>query len=132
MNYLTEKDAQELMEKAKGAAEHTYSPYSNFPVGAALLTKKGNIYLGTNIENISFTGTIHAEKVAISNAQMKNDTDYVAIAVWANIDNLSPCGDCRQFLVEFNQNIVVVYKRNGTIIQKFLGELLPDHFKDLN
>lgn len=132
MSYLTDKEAMELMDKAKQAAEHTYSPYSSFAVGAAILTKKGNIYLGTNIENISYTGTVHAEKVAIGNAQMANDTDYKAIAVYADVDNISPCGDCRQFLIEFKQNIIIVFKSKGNIIQKFLTELLPYHFKDID
>lgn len=131
MNYLSDKDALELMSKAQKASKCTYSPYSSFAVGAAILTKNGNVYLGTNIENISYTGTVHAEKVAIGNAQMSNDTNYIAIAVYADIDSISPCGDCRQFLIEFKQNMVVVFKENGKIIQKFLSELLPYHFKDI-
>jgi cytidine deaminase len=132
MEYLSKEHAEELMDKAKYASECTYSPYSKFAVGAAILTESGNVYLGTNIENISYTGTVHAEKIAVGNAQMSKDTEFKAIAVYANVGDISPCGDCRQFLVEFKKNIIVIFKHEGNIIQKKLSDLLPYHFKDLN
>ena len=124
MNYLNETDALALYSKAEYASKQSYSPYSDFPVGAALLSKKGHTYTGTNIENIAYTGT-HAEIIAIGLSRMAKDYELAAIAVYAPNDNVSPCGNCRQALWELGPNIIVIFKYGGKIIQQLVSELLP-------
>lgn len=103
---MNETERQNLCEAAKKAALHSYSPYSNFRVGASVLGEKG-IYIGTNIENASFGLTICAERTALAAAIINGDRDIRAIAI-ACIDASSesslfeklPCGACRQWMVE--------------------------------
>lgn len=98
MNY------QPLIEAATVAMSHTYSPYSNFPVGAALLLQDGTIIMGTNVENVSFGATNCAERSAIFAAISQGYTkaDFVALAVTGKTANpIAPCCICRQVLVEF-------------------------------
>ncbi|MGL4971561.1 MAG: cytidine deaminase [Culicoidibacterales bacterium] len=100
MNY------QRLIEAATQAMKNTYSPYSNFPVGAALLLQDGTIVLGTNVENISFGATNCAERSAIFAAISQGYTkaDFVALAVTGKTQApIAPCCICRQVLVEFFQ-----------------------------
>ncbi|MGL6248917.1 MAG: cytidine deaminase [Culicoidibacterales bacterium] len=95
---------QNLIEAATQAMKHTYSPYSNFPVGAALLLADGTIVLGTNVENVSFGATNCAERSAIVAAISQGYTkaDFVALAVTGKTAQpIVPCCICRQVLVEF-------------------------------
>ena len=129
MNYLNKEKAEELFNEAIKASSCSYSPYSNFSVGAALLTHDDKVFLGTNIENVSYTGTIHAEKVAVSAAIMAGYRgNYKAIAVYADTDTISPCGDCRQFLIEFGKDTIVIFKNEGEMIQRYVHELLNFQF----
>ena len=132
MVYLTEIEAVNLLNSAKEACEHTYSPYSEFAVGAAVLTFDGKIYKGSNIENASYSLTICAERVAVGNAFSSGQTKIKAIAVWSDTNSISPCGACRQFLIEFGKDIVVVFFHNQEIIQKTIDELLPFGFTRSN
>ncbi|VDM44036.1 unnamed protein product [Toxocara canis] len=94
------KDA--LVEAAKKAMERAYCPYSKFQVGAAILTEDGNIITGGNVENSSFGGTICAERSAAVRAIAEGHTKFRAIAVTTALAEVtSPCGICRQFLIEF-------------------------------
>ena len=81
MNYLPEVEANKLFEEAKKASENTYSPYSDFPVGAAVLTRGGEVILGTNVENASYSLTICAERIALGYAVSTGKTDIKAIAI---------------------------------------------------
>jgi cytidine deaminase len=128
MNYLPEKDAEKLIEAAKAAAVHTWSHYSHFPVGAAVLLNDGNVVTGTNIENASYSLTICAERVALAHAVAKGNTDVKAIAVWSATDSISPCGACRQFIIEFGKDIVIVFRHERKVEQRTIGELLPFEF----
>ena len=128
MNYLSETEANQLMEHAMLAGKHSYSPYSHFVVGAAVLAHDGSIYLGSNIENASYSLTICAERIAIGNAFTAGNTSIKAIAVWANTDSISPCGACRQFILEFGADIIIVFKQDEQLIQRTIGELLPYGF----
>ena len=96
---------QKLMEQAVKAREQSYSPYSGYKVGSALLSKSGKIYLGCNIENASYTPTICAERTAFFKAISEGVKDFEAIAIVGGKDALSPsctpCGVCRQVMVEF-------------------------------
>lgn len=98
----------ELIEAAEKARDIAYSPYSNFKVGAALLTKSGNLYVGCNIENASFTPTVCAERVAFFEAVKNGERDFAAIAIVGgkageNPTFCAPCGVCRQVMAEFCQ-----------------------------
>ncbi len=97
---------EKLCELAKEAMLHSYSPYSGYKVGAALLCKDGTVYQGCNIENASFTPTICAERTAIFKAVYDGHRDFEAIAVCGGKDGVitgafPPCGVCRQVMREF-------------------------------
>lgn len=98
---------EELIEKALEARKMSYSPYSNHPVGAALLTKSGKVYLGCNIENAAFIPGNCAERVAVCKAVSEGEMDFEKIAVVGGMKNAkkltfcAPCGVCRQILNEF-------------------------------
>lgn len=104
---LNEAIMQDLVDRAIVARQHAYVPYSGFPVGAALLTKSGQIYTGCNVENASYGMTVCAERVAILKAVSEGETEFEALAVVTNIGG-SPCGACRQVMVEFAPEMPVV------------------------
>jgi len=126
--YLPKDEVIKLYTKAKAASEKTYSLYSNFPVSAAVLTKNGKIFTGVNIENASYSITLCAERVAFSNAIAAGHKDIKAIAIYASVNSIPPCGACRQFMIEFGEDIIVIFKYNGEIIQKLVSEILPYKF----
>lgn len=101
-------DIKELLMAAWKAREMAYAGYSNFPVGAAIQTKSGNIFKGCNIENVSYSLTICAERAALATAIQHGERDLVAIAiVSASATPIVPCGACRQVLAEFSPNLTV-------------------------
>ena len=121
-----------LANLAKDIAKKAYAPYSNFRVGAALITDSGNIYTGCNIENAAYPATVCAEDVAVFKAISEGETKINKIAV-ACIDAKSdtaifPCGLSRQRLSEFNTEQVIVVDNNGYKEYKF-SEILPFDFK---
>ena len=121
-----------LANLAKDIAKKAYAPYSNFRVGAALITDSGNIYTGCNIENAAYPATICAEDVAVFKAISEGETKVDKIAV-ACIDAESdtaifPCGLSRQRLSEFNTEQVIVVDNNGYKEYQF-SEILPFDFK---
>lgn len=126
-------DNKELLELAEEARELSYSPYSKFRVGAALITKSGKIYTGCNIECASFGGTNCAERTALfkSISEGDIDVDKIAIASDNSEKNLPtyPCGICRQVIVEFGADIKVItgYSK-GDIFEKKICDLIPDYF----
>ena len=104
-------DYKKLIENALIARENSYSPYSNFKVGACVLTDNQKYYLGTNVENSSYGGTICAERSAISTAISYGDKKIVAIAIVSSSgDYTFPCGICRQVMAEFGDIEVVIAK----------------------
>ena len=95
-------DRNRLAEEAILAKENAYAPYSQFRVGAALLTKSGKIYRGCNIENAAFSPTNCAERTAFFKAVSEGETEFEAIAIAGDTgDYLYPCGVCRQVMMEF-------------------------------
>lgn len=119
-----------LITYAKKAMGNAYAPYSQFCVGAALLTMDGEIFTGCNVENSSFGASICAERCAILKAVSEGYTAFEKIAVVSNSDDLTyPCGICRQFLTEFmEEGSVVLEGKDGEIKEYPLTDLLPYAF----
>lgn len=122
MNYA------QLIDLALQAREHAYAPYSRFKVGAALLTASGRIYTGCNIENVAFSPSVCAERTAIFKAVSEGEREFVAIAIVTQ-NGIPPCGVCRQVMMEFAPNIVIVVANlEGDYRVTSLSELFPDAF----
>ena len=121
-----EKDAQ-LLEMAREAMKKSYSPYSSFPVGAALRSTDGRIFTGCNIENASFGLTNCAERTALFKAVSEGVLSFDTIAIAAR-SKAWPCGACRQVLNEFAPDIRVIVTWPGHVEEKKLTELLPEGF----
>lgn len=124
----------ELVEAAKKARELSYSPYSHFAVGAALLCRDGKVYAGANIENSSFSLTMCAERNAVYHALMEGELpeDFVGLAIIADTEGpCSPCGACRQVLSELYPSDAPIYLANlkGDIQLTSTEELLPFAFQ---
>ena len=120
----------ELLELARKAAEHSYSPYSHFPVGAALECSDGTVFTGCNVENAAYGDTICAERTAAVKAVSEGRRDFVRIAIWGNSrEYCYPCGSCRQFLQEFSKEMTVVCGRgDGAWVSHPLNEMMPFTF----
>lgn len=127
---LTEQEIKDLIKAATEARENAYTPYSNYKVGAALLTKDGKIYKGCNVENASYGLTNCAERTAIFKAVSEGDRDYKAIAIVLDADEYgAPCGACRQVIREYGTEIDVIM---ATISGKYkilkIKDLVPYSF----
>ncbi len=122
---------KELIEKAKRARLKAYAPYSNFKVGAALLTKSGKVYTGANVENSTFGLTVCAERVAVFKAVSRGEKKFLKIVVVADKDPpVTPCGACRQVLSEFAKDLrIVCANLQGKVERYSLKELLPEAFE---
>ena len=128
-----------LVETAIQARELSYSPYSKFKVGAALLCKDGKVFQGANVENASYPLCMCAERNALYNAMMNGykKSDFVALAIVADTDEpCSPCGACRQVISELFPKESKIYLANlkGDLKETNIEELLPFSFSgdDLN
>lgn len=126
-------DKNQLIIKAKEARSLSYSPYSRFAVGAALLTKDGKVFVGANIENSSYPLCMCAERNALCNAMMNGykKEDFVALALSADTDEpCSPCGACRQVISELFPREAPIYMSNlkGDEKETTIDELLPFAF----
>ena len=126
---LSKEKRQELIDKALEVRQHAYAPYSNYKVGAALLTKNGQIFPGVNVENAAFPDSICAERSAIFSAVSAGERDFYAIAV-ATRNGGTPCGSCRQVMSEFGLDIeVLLVDEDGNLIQHdTVRDLLPGAF----
>lgn len=128
---MTPEVKQELISLAIETRLIAYAPYSNFFVGAALLTSDGSIYTGCNVENTSYGLCICAERTAICKAVSEGHREFQAIAVAAN-PFATPCGACRQFIVEFGKQIevIAVDASNPDHLKTWMIEdLIPENFK---
>lgn len=127
-----------LIKSAIDSLANSYSPYSNFKVGAALLTKNGKIYTGCNIENASYSATICAERTAFSNAISNDEREFEAIAIIAMKGNefvsVFPCGICRQVMAEFcDENFKIIVAKSEIEYDEYkLSELFPNAFNKTN
>ena len=122
---------KELIAAAKKYRENAYAPYSKFKVGAAVLTKKGNVYGGCNIENSSFPVTNCAERTAIFKAVSEGEQEFAAIALIADTPGpCSPCGACRQVMVEFKIPRIIMANMKGDVKAVTLEEIMPYAFTE--
>jgi cytidine deaminase len=126
----------ELLARARAAANQAYVPYSGFPVGAAVLTADGSIHTGCNVENASYGLTICAERVAATGAVSSGHRQIIAVAVSApKVARTTPCGACRQFLNEFRpdgSDLVIILDDRESGEPVFLDQLLPQAFGPRN
>lgn len=122
----------QLIEKAREALSNAYCPYSGYKVGAAVLTVKGKIYTGCNIENGSYGAANCAERTAVFKAVSEGEREFSAIAIFTEEGNDPPfpCGICRQVLTEFcsPDMPVIVYDGERSLYNFTLGELIPFSF----
>ena len=132
---------EELLQEAKKARLHAYTPYSHFQVGAALLTKEGRIYHGCNIENAAYGPTNCAERTAFFKAVYAGERDFDRIAIVGAPEGeepdgmCAPCGVCRQVMMEFchpDSFRIVLSGENGGVAEFTLKELLPYGFGPAN
>ncbi len=123
-------DNEGLIKAAEKAMENSYSPYSNFKVGAAVLTGKGGIYTGCNIENASYGATNCAERTAVFKAVSEGEREFLKIAVVSSAGDLTfPCGICRQVLAEFMpEGSIILKDKNGAVKEYTVKSLLPNSF----
>lgn len=126
----TEQQFNEIIRVAKEIRQAAYAPFSNFHVGAALLTTDGRVFAGVNVENSSYGLTICAERSAAVTAVTAGYHEFAAIAI-ASPGGVTPCGACRQFLFEFGDLRVLMVDANQKAIPRncLLSELLPDGFR---
>ena len=128
---MQEETLDKLIDTASEAIRNSYSPYSSFPVGAAVLTESGRIYGGCNIENASYGATVCAERVAIFKAVSEGETRIKAVAIYTNAANLAfPCGMCLQVMSEFSDDIPIILASDTLVRVYQLSELLPHRFGD--
>ena len=130
---LTDEQREKLIQTALAARKWVYAPYSNYPVGAALLTASGRTYDGVNVENAAYPTSMCAERVAVFKAVSEGELHFEAIAVVTR-DGGSPCGACRQVLSEFGlETIVLIADDKGKItFETTVDELLPGAFGPSN
>ncbi|MDO4774843.1 MAG: cytidine deaminase [Aerococcaceae bacterium] len=132
-----EEQVQQLMQAARDVLKNSYSPYSNFPVGSALLMADGEIITGVNVENVSFGVTNCAERSAVFAAVSRGyrPKSIKAVAVAGKTEAfLPPCSVCRQVLVEFCEPDTPVYltREDGEILTTNVRELVPFAFEALD
>ncbi|MEK6542872.1 MAG: cytidine deaminase [Elusimicrobiota bacterium] len=128
-------DKQKLTTLARQALRFSYSPYSKFRVGAAVIGNNGKSYTGTNVENASYGLTICAERVAITKAVSEGVTGFTALSVAvAHKRAAVPCGACLQVFGEFAKNdaVVILCNEDGqTVVETTFGELLTQPFRSI-
>ena len=124
----------DLIDAAREIQAEAHVPYSDYPVGAALETADGTVYVGCNIENANYSNSLHAEEVAIAEAVKEGHREFDALAVSSERrDGVTPCGMCRQTLAEFCDDDLPVFCDEGQaddgsddVSEYALGDLLPN------
>ena len=126
---LSAEQRKELIETAAHVRRWAYAPYSNYVVGAALLTESGKIYDGINIENAAYPDGTCAERVAIFKAVSEGERKFDTIAIVTDNGGF-PCGSCRQVMAEFGKNaLVLIANLEGELLAEYtVAQLLPDAF----
>ena len=130
---MPSEEIDRALALAKEYRTRAYAPYSGFTVGTALLAESGEVFGGANVENASYGLTICAERSAVVSAVAAGHRNFRAIAI-AGPDSTTtaPCGACRQFLNEFNPELVVVYTTPDGVEETTLDKLLPNAFGPKN
>ena len=119
---------EELMAAAKVVAANAYAPYSGFRVGAAVLDADGSVTVGCNVENAGYGSTICAERAALVSAVAQGRKQPTALAVYTE-PGVSPCGSCRQVMVELGPTMqVFLGNAEGRLVKTSIAELLPNAF----
>ncbi|WP_027621564.1 cytidine deaminase [Acetivibrio clariflavus] len=124
-------DYEKLISLANEVKQNAYAPYSNFHVGAALITDSGKVYTGTNVENASYGATICAERTAIVKAVSEGERKIKALAISGDSDDyIYPCGICRQIISEFADEdfVVICCNKKGEYKVLSINEILPHPF----
>lgn len=126
---LSKEKKLELVRIAKQVRNWAYVPYSNYKVGAAVLTESGRIYEGVNVENAAYPDSICAERTAIFTAVSNGEKKFQAIAVVTE-NGGTPCGSCRQVMAEFGTDLLVIIADldENIVMEKKLADLLPGAF----
>ena len=129
MSELSPETIERLVNAASAAREKAHAPYSEFTVGAAVLGADGRVHVGCNVENASYGLSVCAERHAIAAAVAAGEERIRALAVVTELDPpASPCGACRQVLVEFGDFPVILANPAGERILTTVSDLLPDAF----
>lgn len=134
---MTDNERNALFSQASDARANSYSPYSGYSVGAALLCSDGTVYTGCNIENAAYTPTVCAERTAFFKAVSSGKRDFCAIAVVGGKDGVefcTPCGVCRQVMAEFcnTETFEIICNTENGLRSFKLKELLPGSFGPAN
>ncbi|HLW52284.1 MAG TPA: cytidine deaminase [Candidatus Angelobacter sp.] len=130
---LTPSERQSLLAAARQALKRAYAPYSNFHVGAAVLTDQGEVFTGCNVENASYGLTNCAERSAIFTAVQQTKGSKLKVRAVAVVNGndvpCSPCGACRQVIAEFGENAVVIFRGQKDYVEMSIQDLLPESFR---
>lgn len=130
---LSPQERQSLLDAARRALQRAYAPYSNFHVGAAVLTEQGDVFTGCNVENASYGLTNCAERSAIFTAVQQTAGKKLVIRAVAVVNGndvpCSPCGACRQVIFEFGENAIVIFKGQKDYLEMPIQDLLPESFR---
>ena len=124
-------EPEELIDIARNVRNNAYNPYSDYAVGAALLTEDGTVFKGVNIENVTYDMCSHAERTAIKSAitNGKRNVNCLAISTESE-DGDPPCGTCRQYIAEFCDDSFIVYSDTGDGYEQYtLGDIFPHAFR---
>jgi cytidine deaminase len=130
---LSPQERQSLLDAARQALQRAYAPYSDFHVGASLLTDQGEIFSGCNVENASYGLTNCAERSAIFTAVQSRKAAQLVIRAVAVVNGnnvpCSPCGACRQVIQEFGENATVIFQGQKDYVEMSIQDLLPESFR---
>jgi cytidine deaminase len=130
---LTPEEREMLLTVARNALKRAHAPYSNFQVGAAVLTDSGEVFSGCNVENASYGLTNCAERSAIFTAVQQSKAGKLRVRAVAVVNGqelpCSPCGACRQVIAEFGQEAVVIFKGQQGYCEMSISDLLPESFR---
>jgi cytidine deaminase len=130
---LSPQDRESLLAAAREALKRAHAPYSNFHVGAAVLTDQGEMFSGCNVENASYGLTNCAERSAIFTAVQGTKAAKLKIRAVAVVNGnnvpCSPCGACRQVIAEFGENALVIFQGQKDYIEMSIQDLLPESFR---
>jgi len=130
---LSPRERESLLAAARQALQRAYARYSNFHVGAAVLTEQGETFLGCNVENASYGLTICAERSAIFTAVQNTKAPKLVIRAVAVVNGddvpCSPCGACRQVIFEFGENAIVIFRGQQGYKEMAIADLLPESFR---
>lgn len=131
--HLSSAERESLLDAARKVLQSAYAPYSNFHVGAAVLTEQGETFTGCNVENASYGLTICAERSAIFTAVQGTKAEKLTIRAVAVVNGkeapCSPCGACRQVIFEFGEKATVIFKSQQGYREMLITDLLPESFR---